>query len=42
VVRGGDWRGNPTGYRRQHVNGEDWRDDFGEHQQNVADRIERG
>ncbi len=42
VVRGGDWRGNPTGYRRQHANGQDWVEDFGEHQQHIADKIERG
>lgn len=28
VVRGGDHRGNPTGERRVHANGEDWVDDL--------------
>jgi hypothetical protein len=42
VVRGGDWRGNPTGEIRQHVRAADWVDDFGEHQQRLADQIERG
>jgi hypothetical protein len=43
TVRGGDWRGDPTGrgaYR--HVSADDWLDDFGTHQQNVAGTIERG
>jgi hypothetical protein len=42
VVRDGDWRGNPSGRRRQHVRGADWVDDFATHQQNIADRIGRG
>lgn len=42
VVRDGDWRGNPTGRRRVHQNAADWTEDFGEHQQRVADQIERG
>lgn len=42
VVRDGDWRGNPTGRRRQHANAADWVEDFGEHQQRIADQIERG
>lgn len=42
LVQGGDWRGNPTGYRRQHANAADWVDDFGEHQQRLADLRERG
>lgn len=42
VVRDGDWRGNPTGQVRQHVNGDDWVDDFATHQQNIADVRERG
>jgi hypothetical protein len=28
VVRGGDFRGNPTGEWREHANGEDWVDDL--------------
>jgi hypothetical protein len=42
VVRGGDWRGNPTGERRIHRNGVEWVEEFGEHQQDIADRIARG
>ena len=42
LVRGGDWRGNPTGETRTHVNAADWVEDFGEHQQRLLDQIERG
>jgi len=42
VVRDGDWRGNPTGRRRQHARPEDWVDDFGEHQLAVKEQHERG
>lgn len=42
AVRDGDWRGNPTGRVRQHVRAADWVEDFGEHQQTVADQIQRG
>lgn len=42
LVRGGDWRGNPTGQHREHVRPADWQEDFGEHQQGLADQIERG
>jgi len=42
IVRGGDWRGNPTGFTRQHSSLEDWRDDFAEHQQTIADAIKEG
>lgn len=42
IVRDGDWRGNPTGRRRQHVRVADWIEDFGEHQQAIADEIEKG
>jgi hypothetical protein len=40
-VRGGDWRAT-TGALRRHANGWDWIDDFGEHQQRVADSAARG
>ncbi|HKJ93968.1 MAG TPA: hypothetical protein VJ957_12435 [Longimicrobiales bacterium] len=40
--RGGDWRGNPTGAVRQHTRAAEWVEDFGEHQQRVADQHERG
>jgi hypothetical protein len=42
AVRDGDWRGNPTGRVRQHQRPEDWTEDFGEHQQAIADQRERG
>lgn len=43
VVRDGDWRGNPLGTEpRTHVRPEDWVDDFGEHQQALADRLRKG
>ena len=35
VVRGGDWRGNPTGMRRVHQRPEDWVEDFAEHSARV-------
>lgn len=43
IVRGGDHRGDPTGGRPfQHTRPADWVEDFAEHQQGVADRLERG
>jgi hypothetical protein len=42
AVRGGDWRGNPTGDKRQHQSPDDWLDDFATHQQYITDRRERG
>jgi hypothetical protein len=42
LVRDGDWRGNPTGRRRMHERPADWVEDFGEHQQRIADEIEKG
>lgn len=42
LVRDGDWRGNPTGRARQHTRPTDWVEDFGEHQQAIADQRERG
>lgn len=41
VVRGGDHRGNPRG-DVQHVTAEAWSDDFGEHQETLADRLQQG
>ena len=39
--RDGDWRGNPTGRRVVHsVDG--WLDSFGEHQERLAQQMERG
>jgi hypothetical protein len=42
-VRDGDWRGNPRGTApRQHTRPEHWVEEFGEHQQRIADEIEKG
>lgn len=42
VVRAGDHRGNPTGWKRQHSRGEDWRDDMAERLDAVAEAQRRG
>jgi hypothetical protein len=42
VVRGGDWRGNPTGMFRQHANAADWVEDFAENQIKLADQLQQG
>lgn len=42
VVRGGDWRGNPSGERRVHTRPQDWVEDFAEHQGRLADQIKEG
>lgn len=43
VVRDGDYRGNPRGTRaRLHQRPADWQEQFAEHQQGLADAIERG
>lgn len=43
VVRDGDWRGNPRGTGpRIHKDPQGWIDDFGEHQERLADRLGRG
>jgi len=43
VVLDGDHRGNPRRTRPLiHTSAEAWRDDFGEHQQTIADAIARG
>jgi hypothetical protein len=43
LVRDGDHRGNPRGTKtRMHQRPELWVEDFGEHQQNIADEIEKG
>lgn len=43
VVRDGDYRGNPSGNRaRLHQRPENWVEDFAEHQQKLADEIEKG
>lgn len=41
VIRDGDMRGNPTG-RVDRVSGQQWNDDFGEHQQRLADLQQKG
>lgn len=41
-VRGGDWRGNPSGHRREHTRAGDWLEDFREHQDQLRQQIERG
>ncbi|MCT2591151.1 hypothetical protein LHJ74_14750 [Streptomyces sp. N2-109] len=42
AVRDGDHRGNPTGRTRTHSRPADWVEDFGEHQQHIADQHEKG
>jgi hypothetical protein len=43
LVRDGDFRGNPRGTKtRMHQRPELWVEDFGEHQQTIAEQIERG
>jgi hypothetical protein len=39
VVRGGDWRGS-TGVIRRHFNGDQWVEDFAEHQDRLAHVLE--
>lgn len=41
IVRGGDAREN-TGLIRRHIRGEEWVEDFAEHQQSIADIVQRG
>ncbi len=41
LVRGGDFRGNPTRKQRLHVTGEDWVDDFQTHQDRLAEDIKK-
>lgn len=42
LVRDGDWRGNPTGRKRQHVRPADWVEDFGENQLRLVDQQQKG
>lgn len=42
VVRSGDWRGNPDNQRTVHTKIEFWTEDFAEHQQMLADRLNQG
>lgn len=41
LIRDGDWRGNPTGHRVE-VSSQSWVDDFGEHQDRLADAYKEG
>lgn len=41
IIRGGDHRANPSGARRE-TTAAGWVDDFGEHQETLADRLEKG
>lgn len=42
-VRGGDWRGNPTGVpTRIHRSPEQWVEDLAEHQDRLAELVKRG
>lgn len=41
LVRGGDWRAN-TGLIRRHMRGDDWVDDFANHQDKLATEINKG
>jgi hypothetical protein len=41
IIRGGDHRANPSG-RRTEVSASSWVDDFGEHQERLAERFGRG
>ncbi len=42
VVRGGDWRGNPMRERMTHASADNWVEDFAEHQDRLATRVNRG
>lgn len=42
TVTGGDWRGNPRGTGMRHNNGENWVDDFANHQDKLKTALERG
>ena len=42
VVRGGDFRGNPTREVRLHDTSDDWVEDFSLHQDAIATRLARG
>lgn len=41
-VRGGDWRGNPSGEVREFKQARDWIDEFGEHQERLKTIFDRG
>jgi hypothetical protein len=39
LVVGGDWRGNPTGERREHKNPDLWVEDFAGHQERLRRQV---
>lgn len=41
-VRGGDWRGNPTGLRRLHTHPEHWVEEHADNQSKIAEILKRG
>ena len=41
-VRGGDWRGNPRREGMTHDRPDNWVEDFAEHQDRIATRLDRG
>lgn len=42
IIRGGDFRGNPLGRKPVVLSAQSWVDDFGEHQEKLAEAIQRG
>ncbi|MFE2311673.1 hypothetical protein ACFXC8_00480 [Streptomyces sp. NPDC059441] len=42
LVRDGDWRGNPTGRKRQHTRPADWVEDMTENQGRIVDLQQKG
>lgn len=42
AVRDGDWRGNPTGRRREHQRPADWVEDMAEHQLRLIEQQKKG
>lgn len=42
LLKGGDWRGNPTGAATRHLSPIAWRDNFGENQEKLVDMAQRG
>lgn len=42
VVRGGDWRGNPTGQRRVHQRPEDWAEHLHESTDRITEALRKG
>lgn len=42
TLAGGDWRGNPLGWKTQKLSPVSWRDHYGENQEKLADLVQRG